>query len=186
MKKVVNIGIGGRSFVIDEDAYQKLEYYLEEFKKKSGMGYQTKEVMDDIESRIAEIFTESLSAKQEVVNVQLVDKVIKQLGMPDGSSMHNEEFDSQFEKLPKKLYRDPDFKVFGGVAGGIAAYFDIDLVLIRVLFVVTFFLGSSGFWIYVILWILMPLAKTPTDKCQMRGLPVTAANIRKFSQGYKN
>lgn len=65
MKKIINVGIGGRSFVIDEDAYQELSNYLENFRRKTGMGYSTKEVMDEIEMRIAEIFSESLSYGQE-------------------------------------------------------------------------------------------------------------------------
>ena len=85
MKQVLNVGIGGRSFVIDEDAFDRLSSYLNAFRSKTGMGYQTKEVMDDLEMRIAEIFTESMSSRQEVVDISLVERVIAQLGMPDGS-----------------------------------------------------------------------------------------------------
>ena len=87
MKQVLNVGIGGRSFVIDEDAFDRLNSYLNAFRSKTGMGYQTKEVMDDLEMRIAEIFSESLSSRQEVVDICLVERVISQLGMPDGSDI---------------------------------------------------------------------------------------------------
>ena len=87
MKQVLNVGIGGRSFVIDEDAFDRLSSYLNAFRSKTGMGYQTKEVMDDLEMRIAEIFTESMSSRQEVVDISLVERVIAQLGMPDGSEI---------------------------------------------------------------------------------------------------
>ncbi|MPM94864.1 hypothetical protein SDC9_142013 [bioreactor metagenome] len=84
MKKVLNVGIGGTSFIIDEDAYQKLDQYLEKFRQKTQMGIQAKDVMEDLEARIAELFNEFLKSNQEVVNIALVNRVIAQLGMPDG------------------------------------------------------------------------------------------------------
>lgn len=90
MKKVVNVGIGGTSFVIDEDAYQRLDKYLERFREKTRMGVQTKDVMEDLEQRIAELFSESLRSEQEVVNLALVNKVISQLGMPDGGPVEDD------------------------------------------------------------------------------------------------
>lgn len=190
MKKVLNVGIGGRSFTIDEDAYQKLDAYLEKFRQKTQMGYQTKEVMDDLEMRIAELFSDSLTSKQEVVNMALVNKVISQLGMPDGTPGSSSDYDFRqdindsysYQRPVKKLYRDSDSKVIGGVCSGFAAYFDIDIMIIRVVFLIALFCGSLGFWIYVIFWIVAPLATTAAQKCEMRGLPVTAENMRKFSK----
>lgn len=187
MKRVLNVGIGGRNFTIDEDAYQKLDAYLEKFRQKTQMGFQTKEVMDDLEMRIAELFSDSLTSKQEVVNMALVDKVIAQLGMPDGST--DNDFNTQnmnnntYQERPvRKLYRDPDSKAIGGVCGGFAAYFDIDVMILRVIFLIALFCGSLGFWIYVIFWVVAPLATTAAQKCEMRGLPVTAENMRRFSK----
>ncbi len=80
-------------------------------------------------------------------------------------------------KQVKKLYRNPDDKVIGGVSSGIAAYFGTDVTLIRVLFVLTAFVGGSGFIIYIVLWIITPEAKSLTDKIQMQGEPVTLHNI---------
>ena len=149
MKQVLNVGIGGRSFVIDEDAFDRLNSYLNAFRSKTGMGYQTKEVMDDLEMRIAEIFTESLSSRQEVVDISLVERVITQLGMPDGSDMpgdsgcngsgraenRDDYWHSGQENRPvRKLYRDIDHNVIGGVASGLACYFDIDVLVIRIPF----------------------------------------------------
>lgn len=180
MKKVVNIGIAGRAFVIDEDAYELLCAYLEEFKAKGQMGYQTKEMMDDIESRIAEIFSESLAGGQ-VVSVALVEQVIGVLGMPDGSSMDGKrKIDTGF--VEKKLFRDPDNRVLGGVSVGLGHYFELDPVLIKVIFVISFIFGGLGGWLYVILWLVVPKANTPAEKCQMRGWPVTAENMNKVRQ----
>ncbi|GHV64934.1 hypothetical protein FACS1894199_04370 [Bacteroidia bacterium] len=185
MKKVLNVGIGGKSFVIDEDAYQRLDLYLENFRRKANMGIQTKELMDELEVRIAELLAEALSSKQEVVNIVLINRIVSQLGMPDGSREENaeREFQSSTDPYPqKKLYRDPDTKKIGGVSGGLAAYFCIDIVIVRVLFIVILIVGSLGFWLYLILWIVSPLAVSATQKCEMRGLPVTAENIRRFSR----
>lgn len=193
MKQVLNVGIGGRSFVIDEDAFERLNSYLNAFRSKTAMGYQTKEVMDDLEMRIAEIFTESLSSRQEVVDITLVERVISQLGMPDGSDMPGDCGSScagdqsgdywhqgRDGRAVRKLYRDKDHNVIGGVASGLACYFDIDVLVVRILFVVLFIFGSFGGWLYIILWIAVPAAVTGADKCRMHGLPVTAENIRRF------
>jgi len=125
MKKVINAGIGGRSFVIDEDAYFRLDRYLDRFRERTGMGVQAKDVMEDIEQRISELFAESLRSDQEVVNLALVNKVIAQLGMPDGNP-EDDDFaatvDPAENSPAKKLYRDPDSRIIGGVCGGLSYY----------------------------------------------------------------
>lgn len=186
MKKVVNAGIGGRSFAMDEDAYSKLKKYLNAFRTKSKLGIQSKEVMDDLEERIAELFSEGITQFRNVVDILMVERVIAQLGMPDGEPYSEEGNDPISEifsgnKPTKKFYRNPDNKSIGGVCSGIAQYLNIDTLLVRIIFVIGLFMGSAGFWIYVILWIAAPLAETPAQKCEMYGLPVTAENLMKFS-----
>lgn len=185
MKTVINVCIGGMSFTIDEDAYQKLDSYLDEFKSKSGIEYQAKEVMEDVELRIADIFKESLSTShQEVVNATMVEDVIRRIGLPDGSSASDKNFDTGSDyrrNAAKKFYRDSDDKKIAGVCSGLAAYFDVDVVLIRVIFVIALICGSAGFWIYLVFWIIAPLAVTAAQKCEMRGIPATADNMRQFS-----
>jgi len=189
MKKVLNIGIGGRSFVINEDAYHRLDSYLESFKKRMQMGHQTKEVMDDLEMRIAELLEEGMQSKQEVVTLEMVNRIVSQLGMPDGSEEENASSysyssgtGSYIPPVTKKLYRDADNKVLGGVCGGLAAFFNIEIMLVRLLFIVALMAGSIGFWVYIILWIIVPKAITPAQKCEMRGIPATAENMRKFTR----
>lgn len=190
----VNVGIGGKSFTLDEDAYSILNDYLEKFRTRTKMGVQSKEVMDDLELRIAELFSSKINAFKDVVAKQMVIEVITQLGMPDGES-YSPDFSSdantdcknaRSDSSPKKLYRNPNDKVIGGVCSGLALYFNIDLVLVRVLFVVGLILGGAAFWIYVVLWIAAPLAVTPVQKCEMNGMPVTAENIRKFSSSNRD
>ncbi len=187
MKTVVNVGIGGRSFVMDNDAYARLGNYLDKFKQSAQMGVQTKEVMDDLECRIAELFAENLGTFKDVVDIDLVNRVIGQLGMPNGEPFTDsaEESESKSSGLhsnaPRKFYRDPENKSIGGVCAGLALYFNLDVALVRVLFVLCFFMGSASFWVYIFLWIIAPLARNAAQKCEMHGLPVTAENLSRFS-----
>ncbi len=188
MKKVVTVGIGGRSFVIDEDAYQKLERYLDKFRQKTGNGNEAADIMEDLEQRIAELFYEELSGKGEVVNISSVNKVISQLGMPDGSPVdESSDYSSEpsataaNQTVVKRLYRDPDNRVIGGVCSGLGHYLNIDMIIIRVIFGISLFMGGLGFWAYIIFWIIAPQAMTAAQKCEMRGIPVTAENLRKVS-----
>ena len=186
MKKVVNVGIGGRSFAMEEDAYSKLKRYLNAFRSKSKLGMQSTEVMDDLEERIAELFSETVTQYRNVVDLFTVDKVIAQLGMPDGepySEVGSDPISDILDgrKPSRRFYRNPCNKSIAGVCSGLAAYLNIDTLLVRIIFVVALFIGSAGFWIYVILWIAAPLAETPVQKCELFGLPVTAENLMKFS-----
>lgn len=186
MKKVVNVGIGGRSFAMDEDAYLSLKKYLNAFRCQSKLGIQSKEVMDDLEERIAELFSERINQYKDVVDILMVDSVTAQLGMPDGDPYNGTGTDPISDilsgnKPTRKFYRNPFNKSIAGVCSGLALYLDVDTVLVRIIFVVALFMGSAGFWIYIILWIAAPLAETPAQKCELFGLPVTAENLMKFS-----
>ncbi|NBW36059.1 MAG: PspC domain-containing protein [Cytophagia bacterium] len=77
----------------------------------------------------------------------------------------------------KKMYRDSETKVLGGVSSGIAAYFGIDVVVVRILFLISFFFFGTGILLYIILWVVLPEAKTVTERMQMQGEPVTLSNI---------
>jgi len=186
----MNVGIGGFGFMIDEDAYYRLNNYLSRFKSGLGAGKESAEVMSDVEERIAELFREGLRYKEEVVNFALVEKVIARLGFPEGTERTEEfAFDRGYEthgRPRRKLYRDPDNKVFGGVCSGLAAYFDTEILLWRILFLVALILPVPGFIVYIVLWIAVPVARSAAQKLEMRGLPVTAENLRKAAQGVFN
>lgn len=202
MKKVVNVGIGGRSFCLEEDAYQRLDQYLGNFREvlaetgnTSGEA-QTKEVMADLESRISELLLEQLENPAMAVGIQMINDITRQLGMPDGSpepytrpgkkKQETEEKsadsgqDTYSNYGKRKLYRDGDQRVFGGVCSGLAHYFDSDTVLIRVLMLLAVFIVGGGLLFYLIMWIVVPKAVTPAQKCEMMGWPVTAENMGKF------
>ncbi|MBO4572056.1 MAG: PspC domain-containing protein [Bacteroidales bacterium] len=185
MKKIVSAGIGGRNFSMEEDAYAKLKSYLNEFRRRADMGNMTSEVMDDVEARISELFSSRIYTSKESVSLQMVEDVISQLGMPDGNSDNeNQSEEPKKEKKmegTKKFYRDPDTKAIGGVCSGLAAYFDIDVMIVRIIFIALLLAGTAGFWAYIILWLVAPLARTSAQKCELRGLPVTADNMAKFT-----
>ncbi|MBR6417026.1 MAG: PspC domain-containing protein [Bacteroidales bacterium] len=204
MKKVVNACIGGRSFPIDEDAYARLASYLDHFKanlsSKGGMlSSQVDEVMEDIEQRICELFSSEVGQGSRVVNLALVEKVVSQLGMPDGStepdtgsSSSSSSSSSSGSYAPKdgdmpkkKLYRNVDDKTIAGICSGLAIYLDLDPAIVKIVMLVVLLMASAGFWIYIILWFAVPKAVTPAQKCEMYGLPVTAENMARFSSNKK-
>ena len=268
MKKNISINISGIIFHVEEDGYELLKNYLESISRYFSTYEDSKEITDDIESRIAEIFLGKLSNSKQVITREDVEGVVKTMGSvedfvaaeameedssyrerysrdPTAGSYADEEtygkkrlyrdterkvlggvaagvahyfntdplwirllillffFADAFASfgtitlvtyivlwivLPgnltleqdrklKKLFRNPDDKVIGGVSGGMASYFGTDATVIRLLFVLSIFLGGTGLLIYIVLWIITPEASSLTDKMQMKGEPVTLSNI---------
>lgn len=188
MKKTVTVAIGGRSFTLDEDAYNALGTYLDNFRDgvksaKDGSAFSAPEVMEELEMRIGDLFQEQLKGR-EVVEIDMVENVISQLGMPDWTFAEDTgKGSTRQEPQPvRKFFRDTDNNMIGGVCSGLALYLNIDVVILRVFFVIALFMGSAGFWIYLIFCLIAPAARTAAEKCELRGLPVTAENIRRFSK----
>lgn len=274
MKKNISINIGGIIFHIEEDSYQRLNDYLTSINRYFSTFEDSKEIIDDIENRIAEIFLSKLSDGKQVIVTEDVEELIATMGTVkdfeaqievdvDDQPAHKEKQEEQQsdakneqasstggsdqakrlyrntkqrvlggvasgiayyfsvdplwirliflamffnlllmplsgtifiayivlwivlpgndeleeDKSYKKLYRNPDTRVLGGVCGGIASFFGTDSTVIRLLFVLSIFLGGAGFILYIILWIITPEAKTITQKMQMQGEPVTLSNI---------
>ena len=189
MKKTLTINLSGSVFHIDDDAYEKLHEYLNKINGRFGSDKDAKEIVEDIESRIAELFTGKLKDGDEVVNITHVEEVIAIMGTPEAISNEEEEEAHQKEKTSEKkyykmkgrrLYRDPEDKVLGGICSGLGAYFNMDPVIIRILFVVAFFLpvGSSAL-IYIVLWIVVPKASSTAQRLEMKGEAVNIDNISK-------
>lgn len=187
MKRTLNIGLGGKSFIIDEDAHERLSAYLDTFRSRL-TEEQGNEVMDDIEARIAELFLSNLGSGQQSVSLALVNRITAQLGMPDGKPEfeNNENMEETTMSNPvKKLYLDVESRKLGGVCSGLAAYFDIDVTLVRIIFLALLLAGSFGFWLYLIIWIVAPKALTPAQKCELRGWETSAENLAKFTDSSK-
>ena len=174
MKKTLNVNIGGLAFTIDEDAYRTLDQYLEDVRSRLE-GNDPNEVMSDIESRIAELFSEQITHRSQVVSIEIARHAIGVIGRPDTfgerksapdghSAFTNRETPPPYHE-PKRLYRSKHDRIIGGVCGGIARYFDVDVTLVRVLFAVLFF-TSVSLWIYIILWIVIPQTPEQTTSSQ--------------------
>lgn len=186
MNKTVNINLGGMFFHIDEDAYQKLNRYFEAVKRSLSNSTGKDEIMKDIEMRIAELLTEKNRGDKQVVGMKDVEEVIVVMGQPEDYRIDDEgapettfAFNSD-AKRKKKLYRDKDKGMIGGVAAGFGHYLGIDALWIRILFIISPFITfGTSLVIYLILWILMPPAETTTEKLEMTGEPVNISNIEK-------
>ncbi|MCF0072144.1 PspC domain-containing protein [Dyadobacter sp. CY261] len=296
MKKTISINIGGIIFHIEEDGYEKLKGYLASIQKYFSSFADSKEILSDIEGRIAERFLNKQKVEnKQVISLSDVDELIAAMGTvadfeaieqaediladPLGAASHSsapkqETYTSHNAPIPpktepvrpgtpkklyrdlrrkllggvaaglahyftvdaiwvrlaflfavvglpagsgmldmnaedvfgpisgftvlvyiamwvafpgsatleedaqvKKFYRDPDRKVVGGVAAGVASYFGIDLGVVRFLWVLSILLFGTGFLIYIVLWVIAPNANTLTEKMEMQGEPITLSNI---------
>ena len=193
MKKTISINLGGQGFVIEEDSYNKLQAYLEELKRHCGAGADTAEVISDIESGMAEKLKGTLSAYKTIINDEDVESLIKVMGTSEdfdreiGSGVNstdnsNDKENKKEASVSRKLYRDPDNYILGGVASGLAAYFNIDPLIFRLLFFVSVFAGGFGFVLYILLWLIVPEAKTASQKLEMRGEAPTLAAFESLAR----
>ncbi|NQV01673.1 MAG: PspC domain-containing protein [Bacteroidia bacterium] len=183
MKKTVNINVSGIIFHIDEDAYTKLNAYLESLKSHFHSMEGSSDIIDDIEARIAELLQERLSQTKQVISIQDVNEVILVMGQPsqfaEEETPEEEAPATENGRTTKRFYRDPDNKIVAGVCGGIGAYLHWDPVIIRILFIISLFAGGFGAFLYLILWVVIPEATTTTEKLEMRGERVNISNIEK-------
>ncbi|AJW64876.1 DNA-binding transcriptional activator PspC [Elizabethkingia miricola] len=190
MNKTLSIGLAGFSFTIEEHAYIKLNDYLAAL-RRSMEPEEANEVMQDIEMRIVEIFKSRLG-KREVVNDEDVEAIIALIGTPEQIDEQEQEYTSKEKSgssrasgsgfsRDKQLFRDPETKMIGGVSGGLAGYLGVDIVWIRLAFVLLLFAKGFGALIYIILWIVVPKAKTAGDFLKMRGKPLNFDNLKEQS-----
>ncbi len=186
MKKTLTVNLGGTVFHIDEDAYKLLDNYLSNlrihFKKEEG----SEEIMNDFEMRISELLNERIRLGYEVISIEQIEEIITRMGKPEEifdeeDSQHSTQTSYTKEKqvFKKRLMRDPDNRILGGVAGGLAAYMDWDPTAVRIALILLLFFYGSVIPIYLLLWIIIPMAQTATEKLQMRGESVTVENIGK-------
>ncbi len=184
MKKTTQVHIGGRHFIVDEDAFQKLNHYLESLKSHfSSEGETGREIIEDIENRIAELLENKISNGKQVINIEDINETIKVLGKVEdfeytGGTDREDTGHDYRRRESRRLYRDPENYYFGGVAGGIGAYFDIDPIWVRLFFILLFVAKGIGLLIYLILWLVVPRARTTAEKLQMRGRPVNLNTIK--------
>ena len=192
MNKTVTINISGIIFHIEEDAYDSLSKYLATIKGYFSNTNGGNEIMSDIEARIAELLQQKINANKQVVLMTDVETVIGIMGKPEEfadddtkqQNKNDQENQTNFntEKIKRRLFRNPDEKAIGGVCSGLAAYFDIDIVWVRIAMFLLIFFGGISLWLYIILWLIIPEAKTTADKFAMRG---ESANVNTIFQSFK-
>ena len=190
MKRTESINIGGTLFYVDDDAFQILKDYIEKLER----WFQNKEggadVVHDIELRLSEIFTGMTKGGELIVTLGMVREAIASVGQPeefDGEAVSDNNQPNFEIKAPRRLYRDRLNSVIGGVCAGLAAYLNMDVSIVRILFVVLPFLSFGGIvLVYLVLWIALPEAVTPAQRLEMQGEPITVPNIeKKVADGIK-
>lgn len=207
MKKTVNVNLAGTFFHIDEDAYGKLSRYLDAIRKSLSDPQGSDEIIRDIEARIAELFSEKIESRSQVISLNELDQVIAVMGQPEDYMVDEEIFEdasstntgkkssktsysssTSSTTFSKKLFRDVDDKFIAGVSSGIGHYIGVDAIWVRLVWVILVLAGlGSPIPIYILLWILVPAAETTSDKLKMTGEPINISNIeKKFKEGYDN
>ena len=180
MKITVSINLGGYSFNIDEDAYAELKRYLKNLELHFAEEESSSEILSDIETRMGELFRASLTAYKQVITMDDVRQAISVLGTPEDIS--DNESTSAREKFSSpgyhRMYRDPDNRIIGGVCSGMGAYWRMEPWLVRVIFFILAIMGGFGILLYLILYIVIPEAKTTAQKIEMKGEPVNIHNIK--------
>jgi phage shock protein PspC (stress-responsive transcriptional regulator) len=185
MNKTVNINLGGLFFHIDEDAFQKLNRYFDAIERSLSNTSGQDEIMKDIEIRVSELFSQHKETEKQVITLKDVDNMISVMGQPEDYRIEEEGEPKQtggsnYPKSDKKLYRDIDKNILGGVSAGLGHYLGIDALWIR-LALVLIVIAGVGFpiFLYFLLWILIPKAQTTAEKLQMTGEPVNISSIEK-------
>ncbi|MFN3916938.1 MAG: PspC domain-containing protein [Flavobacteriales bacterium] len=189
MKKTVTANIGGWVFNIEEDAYEKLNHYLEEIKIYLFGDEGLEEIMRDIESRIAELLKEK---NPGVITIENVIEITGIMGAPKDFGSSEEPLQQEYnspkveKKTQKRYYRLEEDAVFAGICSGLGAYFGVDPVLFRILFAIMTIAGGSGILIYVVMMLITPVAKTTAEKLNLRGEPATVENIKQYFSELKD
>lgn len=182
MNEIKKVHLGRVSFTISIEAHKALRDYLAAIEKQPGIH---PEVSKEIEMRMAELLTERGIGGEKVVLEEDVDYLKGQLGEPrdfkdeDGET-HEGKAEKPHSELPKKLFRDTQQGMIAGVASGLAAYLNLDVIIIRIVFIALSFASGAGIILYILIWLLAPEAKTNSDRLQMRGKPITVDSIKEF------
>jgi phage shock protein PspC (stress-responsive transcriptional regulator) len=179
MNEVTKIHLGRQAFTISVDAHHELRSYLDAIKKQ----VEDKDVVDEIELRMAELLAEHGLNANKVILPGDVDFLKEQLGNPNDFKDDEDGIHSASDKPAdsKRLFRDTENGMIAGVAAGLAQYFGVDVLLIRILFVIAVFVTFGwGILLYIVLWLLVPEAKTSSERLQMAGKPVNVDSLKEI------
>ncbi len=174
MQKIIKANIQGFVFPIDEAAYQVLNQYLERLRS----AVEDAEVFDDMERRIAELFSYKLNQGAEAILMHHVEEVMAQIGeVEDLHEAENSASEPASNSTRRKLYRDPYSKKIFGVCTGLSHYLGIDVTWIRIAFVLTLFAGGFGLPIYILLVLIVDEATSPVQQLEMKGEEINLKNL---------
>lgn len=171
MNKIIQANLAGYAIAIDEQAFELLKNYLMSLENYFREKSDSEDVAKDIEARIAELFLAKVKKQHSFINEQDVKEAIETIGSPASFADSEQAPNTELVTTPssKKLFRDPDDKLLGGVCAGLAAFFGLDSVVVRLITALGIFAGGISIFVYIILWVIIPIAKTPQDKFRMRG-----------------
>jgi phage shock protein PspC (stress-responsive transcriptional regulator) len=178
MNEIKKIHLGRQQFTIAIEAYKELHEYLEAIEKQPGV---QAEVTKEVEARMAELLTERGVTPDKVVLSEDVAFLKEQLGEPHDFKDDEDDAEKQAptsQEASKRLYRDTDTALIAGVGSGLAAYLGIDSVIVRLIFVLLTFASGAGIVLYILLWLIVPEAKTTSERLQMRGKAVTVDSLK--------
>lgn len=185
MTQTISINLGGLLFHIDDEAFKILENYLDAIHRQFKNDTEKNDIIADIEARLAELLVERIDRKKDLVSVNDVNAIITIMGEPH-NFVDDEEpqpkakrVKQRGSKASRRMYRDTDNRILGGVCSGLGAYFSIDPWIFRTIFIVLSFFGFVGIIIYFILWITIPEAITTAQKLEMHGKPINIENIKR-------
>lgn len=181
MKEITRIHLAKTPYDIELDAKEVLQKYLSEIKQMMG----SEDTMYEIEARMVELLGERGVQSNGIITMSDVEDLRSKMGLPkeflDSESNEDSQADLTLSNSPaKRLMRDTDNAIFGGVCAGIAAYWGINPLWVRLLFIISPFITfGTALLVYIIIWISLPEAKTAAEKLQMRGEPVTLDSLKK-------
>lgn len=178
MKQTISVNLNRQVFYLDIDAYDSLKEYLETIKKSFGKNSESLEIVDDIEARIAEKFSEIVGKSKKAIQITDVDRIIADMGSVNDITGEDQEI---AQDVKKKLFRDPETKILAGVITGISQYFGIKPIWLRIFFLFLVF-NPKTFWLAVISYVtallIIPEAKTSWEKLEMKGKPTTINELQ--------
>jgi phage shock protein C len=186
MNKIISINLCSIVFQIDETAYESLRIYLHDIRTNLGSQTSANEIYEDVENRIAELFQNKINSGKQAIMPSDVEEIKKLMGdatqfmdIGDGSKANANNNANQFQApVYRSVYRNGDDKVLGGVCSGLAYYFKVDPLIIRIVWAAMLLMAGSGLLVYILLWILIPEAKTSAEKMAMMGRPFTFDSIK--------
>ncbi len=180
MNEIKHIHLGRQQFTISLEAYGELKKYIDAIARQAGDAGA--DMTEEVESRMAELLTERGTIGDKVVLPKDVAFLKAQLGEPRDfmdSDLDEDEKPDTSEDGVKRLFRDTDNAMLAGVAAGLGKYFGVEAVIVRLIFIALTLFGGSGILLYVILWLLVPEAKTNSERLQMNGMAVNIDNLKK-------